>query len=292
MQYGSQSMTAPLRRVIVKRPEDAFRNRQTIEGQWRQLHYTGIPDLQQAAAEHDAFVQIIRDAGAEILCLPVDDRTGLDSIYTHDPVIMTDQGAIILQMGKAARRGEGESVADALENWDIPVLAKLEGQEFAEGGDLLWLDPHTLIAGRTFRTNDQGIAKLHSVLHPFGIQVLKVDLAYAHGPDEVLHLMSVISLLDTDLAVVYRPLLPVALYEILMERSVQLIDVPDSEYPTLGCNILALAPRELLLMEGNPVTRQALQRAGCQIKEYKGQEISMKGSGGPTCLTRPVLRQN
>jgi N-dimethylarginine dimethylaminohydrolase len=284
-------MVAPLRRVIVKRPEEAFRNPETIEKEWAGLNYLKAPDFRLACAEHANFVSLLRAAGAEVLTLPADSRTGLDSIYTHDPVLISDAGAIVFQMGKSARRGEGPAYADALRLWGVSILGIIEGAATAEAGDMIWLDRRTLLAGRGFRTNAAGLSALTALLEPRGVQVIPVPLPYFQGPGDVLHLMSFISLLDDNLAVVYRKLLPVPLFELLTERGVQLIDVPDEEYDSMGCNILAVSPRNLLMVRGNPVTRSRLEAAGCRISEFDGHEICYPGSGGPTCLTRPLLRE-
>lgn len=281
-------MVAPLRRAIVKRPEEAFQTKDSIDKQWQSLNYLRPPDLVRAAREHERFVSLLKNAGAEVLSLPADDRTGLDSLYTHDPVLITEGGAVILQTGKAARRGEGSAFADAFRNWDVPIFGTIDGTATAEAGDMVWLDPKTLIVGRGFRTNAAGIEALKKLLE--GISIIEVQLPYWSGPGDVLHLMSFISLLDNNLAVVYRPLLPVPLFELLNERGVQLVDVPDEEYDSLGCNVLAVAPRSALMVTGNPTTRSRLESAGCKVSEFDGQEICLAGSGGPTCLTRPLLR--
>lgn len=288
--FGCQSMIAPLRRVVVKRPREAFRDNAHIDAQWKELNYLGRPDLQGASEEHERFTQILRSAGAEILLLPADDRTGLDSMYTHDAGIVTGAGAILFQTGKAARRGEGAAMADAMRQWDIPVLGTIGGDGVAEGGDMVWLDTHTLLAGQGFRTNLAGIQQLRSLVEPLGVRVLEFHLPYWSGPQDVLHLMSFLSLIDSDLAVVYRKLMPAPLFQLLSERRIRMVDVPDEEYDSLGCNVLALAPRVALVARGNPITRARLVEAGCTVHEYEGAEISLKGSGGPTCLTRPVLR--
>src|SRR5262245_47364409 len=227
--FGSQSMVAPLQRVIVKRPEQAFGSRDRIQKEWKDLGYYRPPDLPRAAEHHRQFVGLMKAAGAEILYLPADDRTGLDSLYTHDPVLTTEQGAIIFQTGKVARRGEGPAVADALERWDVPILGVIEGPATAEAGDMVWLDRETLLVGQGFRTNALAIERLASLLGPLAVTVIPVELPYWNGPDDVLHLMSFISLLDDDLAVVYRRILPVPLFELLTIYGVQLIDVPDQE---------------------------------------------------------------
>jgi arginine deiminase len=289
MRHGSQSMVAPLRRVVVKRPEDAFRH---VGREWQDLNYTRPPLVDKAAEHHRQFVALMQQAGVEILYLPADDRTGSDSLYVHDPVLVADGGAIIFQTGKHARRGEGPAFVESFKSWNVPILGVIDGPATAEAGDMVWLDGGTLLVGRGFRTNAVGVARLSELLKPGGVEVLPFELPYWNGPRDVLHLMSFISLLDDDLAVVYRRLLPVPLFELLTARGVQLVDVPDEEYDSLGCNILAISPRKLIMVSGNPVTRSRLEAVGCQISEIDGNEICLPGAGGPTCLTRPVLRSS
>ena len=285
-------MVAPLQRVIVKRPEEAFRSgdSDSIAREWQPLGYTRPPDFNRASRDHREFVSLLATAGAEVLYLPADQRTGLDSIYTHDPVLITEAGAVTFQTGKPARRGEGPAFSDALGKWDVPILGIVDGAATAEAGDMIWLDSHTLLVGRGFRTNAAGIEKLSAFLRPLRVKAIQVQLPYWKGADEVLHLMSFVSLLDEDLAVVHRPMLPVPLFEILSDKGVRLVDVPEEEYDTLGCNVLAVAPRNVVMAGGNPITRSRLQAAGCRVSEFNGSEICLPGAGGPTCLTRPLLR--
>jgi arginine deiminase len=283
-------MVGSLRRVVVKRPEEAFRSATSIEQEWRDLAYTRAPELDRAAREHKQFVSLLSASGAEILYLPEDNRTGMDSIYAHDAVLMTNEGAIILQTGKPARRGEGPAFADAFARWDVSVLGVIDGSATAEAGDMVWLDARTLLVGRGFRTNAQGIQKLSELLRPLGASVIPVELPYWKGPGQVLHLMSFVSLIDDDLAVIYRKLMPIPLFELLNERGVQFVDVPDEEYESLGCNVLALSPRNVIVVSGNPITRSRLEVAGCRVSEFHGNEICLPGAGGPTCLTRPLVR--
>ena len=283
-------MVAPLRAVIVKRPEQAFRGVTAINAEWKELGFTRPPNLEMAAREHRQLVSLLEAAGARTYFLPEDPRTNLDSIYVHDPVLITDAGAVILQTGKVARRGEGPAMEDALKSWGIPIIGTIEGGATAEAGDMIWLDSRTLLVGRGFRTNQAGIEWLSLLMRPLDVTVVPVALPYWTGPDDVLHLMSFISLLDTNLAVVYRKLVPVPLYELLVERGVALVDILEDEYMTLGCNVLALAPREVVMVAGNPITRSRLERAGCKVSEFESREICIPGSGGPTCLTRPLLR--
>jgi N-dimethylarginine dimethylaminohydrolase len=205
-------------------------------------------------------------------------------------MLMTERGAIIFQTGKPDRRGEGPAFRDAFIKWDVPILGTIDGEATAEGGDTLWLDRQTLLVGRGFRTNARGVEALTSLLRPLGVTVASFDLPYWNGVSEVLHLQSLISLLDVNLAVVYRRMLPVAMYELLANRGIELIDVADAEYDTLACNVLAIAPRQLVMVAGNPVTRARFAAAGCTVSEFDGSEICLTGSGGPTCLTRPILR--
>jgi len=290
--FGSQSMVGPLTRVVLKRPAEAFVSAEKIGREWQRLGFTAPPDLKKAEQEFSRLEEILRREGVEILYLSADERTTLDSIYTHDPVLITEAGAIILQMGKKERAGEPAAFEEALRSWGVPILGRLTGKATAEGGDLLWLDEKTLITGRGFRTNQRGIDQLQEILRPLGVTVLAYDLPYWNGPGEVLHLMSFISLLDTDLAVVYKKLLPVAFYKLLLGRGIQLIDIPEEEFATQGCNVLAIRPRRVVILKGNPITADRLSQASCFVYELSGEEIAFKGSGGPTCLTRPLLREN
>ncbi len=283
--YGSQSMVAPLRRVLVRRPDAAFAVADPAA--W---HYTARPDLAAAQAEHDAFTATLRDFGAEVIMQQEAQPARADAIFVHDPALVTDAGAIILRMGKPLRVGEEEAMAATFAALDVPILARLAGDALAEGGDLLWVDQQTLAAGIGFRTNPAGVEQLRAALTPIGVRVLTVDLPYYQGPEACLHLMSLISMIADDLAVVYRPLLSVPFLQELERRGVRLIDVPEAEFLTMGINVLALAPNECLMLEGNPQTQAALAAAGCEVRTYRGNEISLKAEGGATCLTRPILR--
>jgi dimethylargininase len=283
--YGAQSMVEPLRRVLVKRPDEAFAS--ADPARW---HYTARPDLDEARREHDALVEILRGSGAEVIDHPEPQPERADSIFVFDPVIVTDQGAVILRMGKALRRGEEAALALRLQEIGVPILGELEGEALAEGGDLLWLDHQTLAAGQGFRTNAEGLRQLREILAGIGVEVLSVELPYFTGPAACLHLLSLISLVDHDLAVVYPPLLAVPFWKTLRDRGVRLVEVPAAEFPTMGPNVLALAPGRCLMLEGNPVTRRRLEEAGCEVLTYRGREISLKAEGGPTCLTRPIWR--
>jgi dimethylargininase len=283
--YGSQSMVEPLRKVLVRRPDAAFGAADPAK--W---HYTARPNLEIARQEHEILVAILREAGAEVVDHdePLPDHA--DAIYVHDPAIVTDAGAIILQMGKKLRRGEEGAMARAFEKQGIPILYTLHDDATAEGGDLLWLDHNTLAVGQGFRTNPAGLRQLQKALNGLGVEIIPVPLPCFGGAEACLHLMSLISAIDHDLAVVYPSLLPVPFWQLLRERGFQLVEVPAEEFATMGPNVLALAPRQCLMLEKNPVTKARLEQAGCQVRTLKGDEISFKAEGGPTCLTRPILR--
>jgi N-dimethylarginine dimethylaminohydrolase len=283
--YGGQSMTEPLRRVLVKRPDEAF----AVDDPAR-WHYASRPDLDEARREHDALVEILAGAGVEVIDHPEPQPDRADAVFVFDPAIVTDRGAVILRMGKELRRGEEEAMARRFQEIGVPILARLDGEATAEGGDMFWLDPRTLAVGQGFRTNAEGLRQLREALSGLGVDVLPVDLPYFTGPEACLHLLSLISLVDRDLAVVYPPLLPVPFWKTLQDRGFRLVEVPEEEFPTMGPNVLALAPRRCLMLEGNPVTRRRLEQAGCEVLTYRGREISLKAEGGPTCLTRPIWR--
>jgi len=280
--YGCQSQTATLRRVLVRAPraEDCAR--------WRELGWHAEPDAARIAAEHEAFAAELADFGAEVVFAEEPLPGALDSIYTCDPALIADAGAILLRPGKELRRDEPEALGRDLERAGVPVAARLEAPALAEGGDTLWLDERTLLVGLGYRTNEAGAEALRRALP--GVEVVTFDLVHYRGPGEVLHLLSFISPLDADLALVYPPLAPTRLLQLLAERGVRTVEVPDEEYDSLGCNVLALGPRVALALEGNPETRRRLERAGVDVRVYKGDELSRKGDGGATCLTRPLLR--
>jgi dimethylargininase len=279
--FGGQTMTEPLRRVLVRPPSAAACTH------WRAYDWHAEPDAAAIAREHEAFCEVLAGAGAEVvLAEPMPDDP--DAVYAYDPALVADGGALLLRPGKEGRRGEPAAMEQDLARAGVPVLARLEAPATAEGGDTLWLDERTFLVGRGYRTNGDGIRALEGALP--GVDVLVFDLPHWHGEGEVMHLMSLISPLDRDLAVVYPPLLPVRLAELLTERGIELIAVPDEEFASMGSNVLALAPRRALALDGNPVTRRRMERAGVDVAVYTGEELSLKGDGGPTCLTRPLHR--
>lgn len=284
-QYGSQSMIAPLRSVLLRRPDASF----AVDDP-QAWHYTSRPDLAVAQQEHDALALLLRQAGTEVIYHDVLQPGRADAIFTFDPALITDHGAVMLSMGKAQRRGEEAAMAERLMELDVPILSTLQGEARAEGGDLLWLDHDTLAVGQGFRTNIEGLRQLREVLGRIGVTVIPVELPYYTGPEACLHLLSLISIVDHQLAVVYSPLLAVPFWQELQRRGFRLIEVPEQEFLTMGTNVLALAPGRCLMLEGNPITQRKLEENGCTVVTYRGNEISHKAEGGPTCLTRPILR--
>ena len=273
------TMTAPLRRVLVRRPGSVER--------WADYGWRDRPDPARLAAEHEALVALLEEAGVEVVNAdPLD--SALDAVYVHDPAAVTAWGAVLLRPGKELRRVEVDAIERDLRKAGVEVIARLEAPATAEGGDMLWLGEDTLVVGRGYRTNDAGIEALRRVLPK--AQVVAVDLPHWHGRDEVMHLLSLISPVDDDLALAYPPLLPVRLVELLEELGVSLVQVPDEEFDSMGCNVLALGPRRVLALDGNPETRRRLEAAGVEVLVYSGDELSRKGDGGPTCLTRPLRR--
>ena len=275
--------------VVVKHVRDGFVDDRTIAAQWKALNYPAPPDLVRAIDECDRFIDILRSTGATVHQLPRNLGTTLDSIYVRDASIVSKSGLILCSMGKAERATEPGAQAQALEKVDVAISGRIEPPGRLEGGDLIWIDERTIAVGRGYRTNPEGIRQLRERVGD-DVDVVEVPLPHWRGQGDVMHLMSLISPLDRDLALVYSRLLPVPFREWLLERGMTLIEVPDEEFETMGTNVLALAPRRCLMLSGNPLTRRALERSACEVLEYEGSEISVKGAGGPTCLTRPLSR--
>jgi N-dimethylarginine dimethylaminohydrolase len=290
MKYGSQSMVGNLETVMIKHPKDAFISQEHLQENWKRFNYIRCPDYKEAVSEYEQLVSILEQHVPQLLYLAQSDEVGLDSIYAHDGVKITNKGAILLKSGKLLRQPEPQAVKKAFAEWGIPILGEITGEGRVDGGDVLWIDEKTLAVGRGYRTNDEGIRQLREYTKDIVDEFLVVHLPHGNGPDECLHLMSFISFLASDLAVVYSPLMPVVLREMLIERGVELLEVSEAEYENLGCNVLALAPRKCLIMAGNPQIKQAMEAAGVEVLEYKGEEISYLGTGGPTCLTAPIFR--
>lgn len=274
-------MTAPLRRVLVRPPGTDF-------SRWREYGWLAEPDPKRIAEEHEGFCAGLEEAGAEVVAAARAADLNPDAIYVFDPTFMTDAGAILLRPGKEARRGEVDAMKVDFEAAGVTVAAELTEPALAEGGDAFWLDERTLVVGLGYRTNEAGAAQLGAALPD--VEVITVDLPHHHGRAHCMHMLTLISPLDADLALVYLPLLPVRLVELLEKRGVELVEVPDEEFESIGCNVLALGPRKALALEGNPETRRRMEAAGVDVRTYTGEELSRKGEGGPTCLTLPLQR--
>jgi len=283
--WGGQSMVAPLKRVLVRKPAAP-----AAEGDFAAFGYPRPVDPERTEREHEAFRALLAGSGAEVVVAGPDETGLLDAIFAYDPSLMTDAGAVLLRPGKELRLGEVDLAERTYAELGIPVIGRIEAPGTVEGGDTVWLDERTLAVGRGYRTNDEGIRQLSALLAPLGIDTMTVDLPHWRGPNECLHLMSFISPVADRLAVVYLPLMSVPFVQELLRRGWSFIEVPDEEFETHGCNVLALAPMQVLVCEGSPVTRARLQAAGCNVLVYTGDELSHNRAGGPTCLTRPILR--
>jgi N-dimethylarginine dimethylaminohydrolase len=278
-----------LARVLLRAPDAVFAIEGAIEAQWRDLAWHAPPDAAGARREFEAFAGLLRAVGAETVLLGPHEALTLDALYVRDSLISTPAGLVRARMGKPQRAGEPAFNAAMAEALGERMAGEISGAGRVEGGDLVWLDEATLIAGHTYRTNAEGIGQLRDIVAP-RTAVHTFHMPHYKGPGDVFHLMSVLSPIDHDLALVYRPLAPVPLLEFLDARGIAFVDVPDEEFASMGCNVLATAPRRCIMVEGNPRTRRRLERAGAEVHVIEAAEICRKGEGGPTCLTRPVLR--
>ncbi|HEX4666500.1 MAG TPA: arginine deiminase family protein [Chthoniobacterales bacterium] len=287
---SGQSEVGAIKRLIVKHARDAFQSPETIAAEWQALNFTAPPDFQKAVEQYEAFLDLLRGPGCEITFQPEANDVGPDSIYVRDASVVCDRGIILCRMGKARRAAEPAAQEAVWRALGCNIIGTIRPPGLLEGGDVVWLDERTVAVGRGYRTNDSGIAQLRSFLGDCVDELITVPLPHWRGAGDVFHLMSIVSPIDRDLAVVCLPLLPVPFLERLMERNVTLVEVPDNEFETMGANVLALAPRRCVTVAGNPKTRARLVAAGATVLEYDGSEISLKGGGGPTCLTRPFER--
>lgn len=290
MSYTCQSEIGKIKSVFVKRAQEAFLNEAHLGKEWKKLNYLAKPDWENALDEYDRFEALLTKQDIDIHYFPKNETVNMDSIYCRDASIATDQGMIICRMGKTGRAHEPQAQKDAYGLFQMKILGEIQSPGTVEGGDVAWLDERTLAVGQTYRTNDEGIRQLKGLLAPAGIKIITVPLPHYKGPSDVFHLMSIFSPVDTNLAVVYSPLMPIIFRDELLHRGYRLVEVCEEEFESMGCNVLALAPSRCLMVKGNPKTRAALESAGCQVLEYEGLEISVKGGGGPTCLTRPLMR--
>jgi N-dimethylarginine dimethylaminohydrolase len=278
-----------LRRVLLRSPHTAFGSAAQIAREWRPLNFTAPPDLALACAQYDAFRDTFARLGVAVEECPPDQGLTLDAIYVRDAAAPTPRGMVLGAMGKATRGDEPGALGRVFGALGMPVLATIEPPGRLEGGDVIWLDVCNVAVGRGYRTNDAGIDQFRALLGR-GVEVTVVPLPHYRGPSDVFHLMSILSPVDRDLAVVYSPLMPVPFREWLCGRGIRLVEVPDEEFESMGGNVFAVAPRRCVMLEGNPVTQRRLEAAGAEVLTYDGSEISVKGGGGPTCLTRPLIR--
>lgn len=286
--FGVHSMTAPLTAVGVRRPPDALGSADAES--W---NYLDSIDLERARSEHSRFVEILSGCGAEVISIEQEANSYPDSVFAHDPSMITRAGAVICRMGKSLRREETRVHADFYRSLDIPILGQIQPPGTLEAGDTLWVRPDTLAVGRGFRTNDDGIGQLRGIMEGIGVKVVPFDLPAYKGPLACLHLMSLVSLLADDLALAHMKYSPVRLVQFLSDFGFRTIAMPEHEFTssnTISGNILTTAPYECIMVEGLDETKQTLEAAGCLVKTFSGEELCVKIEGGPTCLTRPLAR--
>ena len=285
-------MANSIERILLKHPRDAFLSQQKINSESKKLNYPSPPDLDLAIKQYDLFVKLIKSFGSEVYFLPADNNTSLDSIYTHDPCTMTNNGLIVCNMGKLKRSTEPNHLKRFFQSINIPIIGKIESPGTLEGGDIVWINKHTVAVGEGYRSNSEGINQFKKLLGKQAKEVIPVALPHWEGPNDCLHLMSNLSPIDENLFLVYSRLLPVSFIKYLLDYKIKLIEVPDEEYYSMGCNVLAMGKGKVIMLEGNPITQKRLEAEGVKVKTYNGSEISIKGAGGPTCLTRPFLRSS
>ena len=288
--FNGHSMVGRLQRVAVCSPRTAGWNQPERAARWRHLGFHHAPDFAQAQAHHDSLCRQLADAGAEVIELPPAPDLSLDAVYAHDATFATDFGLIVMRPGKSNRVTEGRHHGSFCLRMEIPTLAKIVAPGTTEAGDIVWLDAKTLLIGRSYRTNAAGIGQIRDLLAPKGIAVISVPLPHGLGPSTCLHLMSLMSMLDERSVLVDLAWLAVETVELLRSRGFTLIEIDSSERDTLACNVLALGEKRLLALEENQQTNQRLRDAGFDVRTFPGAELCINGGGGPTCLTRPLLR--
>ena len=291
IKYGLNSNVSTLKTVLLKDPQAAFKSQKTIDLQWQDLNFIDKPDFKKSVTQYENFIDILNDNNVEILYIPEDEITSLDSIYTHDPIFMTPNGAVIGNMGKTQRKPETIMMKNYLNEIGVPILGEIINDATLEGGDVIWIDEKTVTAGLTYRTNNKGIDQLRKILSTISIEVISVDLPHWNGPVDVLHLMSLISPLNENLFLIYKKLLPVGLLKLLKQLDIKTISIADEDYDSLGCNVLPLSTTKCLITSGNDKTFKIIEENGVEVIEFQASEICYKGSGGPTCLTRPIYRK-
>ena len=290
MKVTRHSEYLKLASVYLKSAKNSFLSEEELSEHWETLQYLSKPNFKKSLEEYAAFQTFFREKNISTCFFPINKKTKIDSIYCRDASIVTDFGIIICNMGKQGRIHEPYAQLEAYKMNNVNILGEIKFPGTLEGGDVAWLDQNTLAVGHTYRTNEEGISQLEGLLQPKGIEIIIVELPHYKGKSDVFHLMSILSPVDKNLAVVYSPLMPIKFRNELLERGFQLIEVPEQEFDSMGCNVLAIAPRDCLMVAGNPITRKLLEDAGASVHIYEGNEISVKGGGGPTCLTRPIDR--
>jgi len=288
---GCNSMVDPLRRLIMKSPLCAWKDAYNVKKNWKDLYFSAEPNFDKAVLQYNNLISIIESFGIDILMLPNNDNTSLDSIYTHDAGIATSSGIIICNMGKKSRKNEPKALKDFLSDNNISVIGEIKYPGIIEGGDIIWITNRTIAVGEGYRTNKEGIRQLKEILGDEIDDLIRVPLPHWLGPESCLHLMSNVSPIDHNLYLIYPKLLPVKFIKYLKSLNIKLINVPDKEYESMACNVLSLAPKKCIMMSGNPITKKLLESNNVEVFTYDGSEISLKGAGGPTCLTRPIYRQ-
>ncbi len=287
--FGAFNNWGTLKKVAIRTPAAAFVSDAKIDREWQDLNYHSRPDLSNSHREYAEVEALLKATGAEVIHLPPADGLTMDAIYTHDALVITPTGLVLPRMGKPQRRKEAEVNGAYLQSLGIPVVGEITGDGKVEGGDLVWLDRHTLLAGVGYRTNREGVRQLQA-LAGGDVEVMWFDMPHFKGRSDVFHLMSVLSPVDHDLAVVYLPLMAVRLAELLEARGIKFIEVPESEFDSMGCNVLALGPGHAMMVAGNPETERRIKAAGVKLEVIEGTDICRKGEGGPTCMTRPIVR--
>jgi len=289
--FNGHSMTGALERVMVCSPRTAGWNQPDRVARWQELGFHHAPDFEISQSQHDALCSELETAGAEIIEMAPAAGLSLDAVYAHDASLPTDDGLIVMRLGKTNRVPEGPHHASLCAALDIPILGTIAPPGATEAGDIVWLDRKTVLIGHGYRTNAAGIQQMRALLDPKGVEVLSAPLPYGPGPSACLHLMSLISLLDEQTALVDLPWLAVETVELLKSRGFNFIEIDSSERDTLACNVLALGNNRLLAIKENRKTNDRLRQAGFDVRTFPGSELCINGSGGPTCLTRPLLRQ-
>lgn len=291
MKFGVKNMVDPIESILLKHPKDAFISQEHLEEQYKEHHFLGVPNYEKSLEEYEQFVEILEEYIDDIYYLPKDDRTTIDSIYAHDSIKMTAKGPIYMNMGKEQRKGEPTATKEYLDSLGIPSIGDMSPEELGEGGDVLLLDEDTAFVGISYRTNMAGYEKVKDITKDFIQDVYPIQLPYYNGPEEILHITSFISPVDHKLAVTYSPLMPIYFREMLLEKGYEFIEVDKKEYDQLGTNVLALAPKVVVLNDRCPETARKLREKGCTVHTYSGENISLLGMGGPTCLTHPLYRK-